>query len=317
MASDDTPQAEIRGALRWIVGLTDHYMLRNVVNALRLMLKERSVRIWFGIILAILVLGVIGPSITPYEHDERVYDDQGQMLINGEPSLAHPLGTTDTGYDVLSRVLVGARPTVITGALGGTIIIAIGGVIGITAGYVGGRTENILMRFTDLAYGIPLLPTALVVVGLLGIGFLTSIIVIGLIIWRGTARVLRSQVLQIKERPYVLAAKSTGASTPRIIVKHILPNVGTMVILFFALSVGYTILIQAGLAYLGVSDPATPAWGIMVRNAQTAGRMSASWWWSVPPGLLISITVMSTFMFGRGYENVAGSGNDDALVEAG
>lgn len=317
MASDVISQIGIRRVLRRIFGLKDHYMVRNVVNALRLMLRDRSVRIWFGIILCILALGILGPTLAPYQYNETQYSDDGSILINAEPSLEHPLGTTDVGYDVFSRILVGARPTVITGVLGGSIIIAIGGVIGITAGYVGGRTENFLMRFTDLAYGIPLLPTALVVVGLLGIGFLTSIIVIGLIIWRGTARVLRSQVLQIKERPYVLAAKSTGASTPRIIVKHVLPNVGTMVILFFALSVGYTILIQAGLAYLGVSDPATPAWGIMVRNAQTAGRMSASWWWSIPPGLLISITVMSTFMFGRGYENVAGSGQDEALVEAG
>ena len=300
-----------------LADLKNNYVIRNVGGALKVMLREGSVRFWFGVILFILLLGLIGPTIAPYEYDETQYDAQGNILINAPPSVAHPLGTTDTGYDVLSRVLYGARPTVITGALGGTIIILIGGTIGITAGFVGGRTENILMRFTDLAYGIPLLPTALVVVGLLGIGFISSIVVIGLIIWRGTARVLRSQVLQIKERPYVLAARATGASTPRIIVKHILPNVGTMVILFFALSVGYTILIQAGLAYLGVSDPTVPAWGIMVRNAQTAGRMSASWWWSIPPGILISITVMSTFMFGRGYENVAGSGNDDALVQAG
>jgi peptide/nickel transport system permease protein len=297
--------------------LKNHYLVRNIIGALKVMLRERSVRIWFGILLAILILGVIGPTIAPYGPDETQYNEEGEILFNEPPSSDHILGTTDEGKDVFSRILYGAQPTIITGLLGGTIIIFLGGMVGITAGYAGGRTDNILMRFTDLAYGVPLLPTALVVVALFGIGFISSIIVIGLIIWRGAARVLRSQVLQIKERPYILAAKATGASTPRIIFKHIIPNVGSMVILFFALSVGYTILIQAGLAYLGVSDPSVPSWGIMIRNAQNAGRISQSWWWSVPPGLLISLTVMSTFMFGRGYENVVSGENDEAVAQAG
>ena len=300
-----------------ISNIHDHFIVRNVTGAFRIMMRERSVRFWFSIILGILILGIIGPTIAPYQYNETQYSENGEIKFNEPPSLDHPLGTTDTGYDVLSRILYGARPTVITGLLGGGMIVLIGGVIGITAGYVGGRVENILMRFTDMAYGIPLLPFALVLVTFFGVGFISSIMVIGLIIWRGMARVLRSQVLQIKERPFILAAKATGASAPRIIGTHILPNVGTMAILFFALGVGYTILIQAGLAYLGVSDPSVPSWGIMVRNAQRAGRMSTSLWWSIPPGLLISLTVMSSFMFGRGYENVAGQAGDEALAEAG
>jgi peptide/nickel transport system permease protein len=301
----------------WLGSVKNHYVVRNVTGSLSFMLRDRSVRIWFGILVVILLLGAVGPMIAPYQFDETQYDNEGNILINAEPSVEHPLGTTNIGHDVLSRLLHGARPTVITGLLGGSIIILIGGTIGVTSGYVGGRTDNILMRFTDLVYGMPLLPTALVIVGLLGISFLMTILVIGLIIWRGTARVLRSQVLQIKERPYILAAKATGASTPRIIFKHVLPNVGPMVILFFSISVGYTILIQAGLAFIGVSDPTTPSWGIMLKNAQTAGRMSTSLWWSMPPGFLISLTVMSTFMFGRRYEAVAGIGDDQSIAQAG
>lgn len=301
-----------------VARVRQNHVVRNVTGALRLMLRDRSVRIWFSILLGILFMGIVGPIIAPYEPTETVMSAEGTILINAEPSISHPLGTTDTGYDIFSRLLYGARPTIITGALGGGLIVLLGGSVGITAGYVGGRTENVLMRFTDMAYGVPLIPFALVAVTFFGVGFFTSILVIGLIIWRGMARVLRSQVLQIKERPFVLAAKATGASTPRIIFKHILPNVGTMTILFFALGVGYTILLQAGLAYLGVSDPTVPSWGIMVRNAQNAGMVTEAWWWSVPPGLLISLTVMSTFMFGRSYETVSGStDSDSAMTQAG
>lgn len=317
MGTGMSPRLKTTELKRHLSKLTNHHFIRNVKGALKLMLRERHIRFWFILLLSIVILGIIGPTIAPYEPAETQYDEDGNILFTAPPSAEHPLGTTDKGHDVLSRVLYGARPTVITGAIGGGLVILIGGTVGITAGYVGGRTENVLMRITDLAYGIPLIPTALVIVGLLGVGFLSSILVIGLLVWRGSARVLRAQVLQIKERPYVMAARATGASTPRIIIKHILPNVGTMVILFFSLSIGTVIILQAGLAYLGVSNPTVPAWGNMIRNAQSAGRVSTAIWWSIPPGLLISLTVMASYMFGRGYENVAGSGDDEAMVQAG
>jgi peptide/nickel transport system permease protein len=191
--------------------------------------------------------------------------------------------------------------------------------VGITAGYVGGRVDDVLMRTTDVAYGVPLIPFAIVLVTLIGVGFIQSVVVIGLLLWRGSARVLRSQVLQIKERPFVLSAKAAGASRLRIVVKHILPNVATMAILFFTIGIGYSIILQAGLAFIGVSSPFVPSWGIMLRNAYNSGLMSTAWWWSLPPGLLIGLTVLSTFMFGRGYERVAGQTDesDGALVQGG
>lgn len=298
-------------------GLGDHYVVRNVVGALSLMIEDRSTAVYFGFLIVVLFAGIVGPSIAPYQYDESLYGEDGDLLRSEPPSLAHPLGTTDVGQDVLSRILYGARPTVITGLLGGSMIIGIGMTIGITAGYFGGRVDSILMRLTDIVYGVPLIPFAIVLIALFGVGFIPSIVVIGLLLWRGNARVLRSQVLQIKERPFVMAARSTGASDLRIIFKHILPNVASMAVLFFALGVGYTILIQASLAFIGVSNPFIPSWGVMVRNAYNSGLMSTAWWWSIPPGLLIAMTVLSTFMFGRGYENVAGQGDDEAFVQAG
>lgn len=309
MSTEDAPS--IAGMVR------DNYIIRNVSGALSLMLEDRSTAIYFLFLLFILSLGIFGPALAPYEYNEPIYTEDGDLLRTAPPSVDHPLGTTDTGLDVFSRILYGARPTVITGVLGGSLIIGIGLTIGVTAGYFGGWVDTLLMRLTDVVYGVPLIPFAIVLVALFGVGFLSSIVVIGLLLWRGNARVIRSQVLQIKERPFVLASQATGASTPRILLKHILPNVATMAVLFFSLGVGYTIILQASLAFIGVSNPFVPSWGIMVRNAYGSGLMAKAWWWSLTPGFLIAFTVLSTFMFGRGYENIAGQGDDEAFVQAG
>jgi len=116
---------------------------------------------------------------------------------------------------------------------------------------------------------------------------------------------LRSQVLQIKERPYIKAVKATGASTPRIVLYHIVPNIATMAVLFFSFGVGFAIVFQASLAFIGVADPFLPSWGVMVRNAYDSGRMADGWWWAMAPGLMISLTVLATFLLGRGYERVS------------
>jgi len=295
----------------------DNYVIRNVVGALSLMIEDRTTAAYFAFLVVVLILGLIGPSIAPYQYSESLYTEDDELKRSLAPSAEHPLGTTSTGQDVLSRILYGAQPTVITGLLGGSMIIGIGMTIGVTAGYFGGWVDTVLMRFTDVIYGVPLIPFAIVLIALFGVGFIESIVVIGLLLWRGNARVLRSQVLQIKERPFVVAARSTGASDLRIIFKHILPNIASMAVLFFALGVGYTIILQASLAFIGVSNPFIPSWGVMVRNAYNSGLMSTAWWWSVPPGLLIALTVLSTFMFGRGYENIAGEGDDEAFVQAG
>jgi len=302
---------------KWFRNLKrDNYVVRNLVDGLAIMLSDRSAKIYFTLIVFILVLGLIGPSIAPYQYDKTLRNEDGSVARLESPSLEHPLGTTDLGYDVLSRVLYGAQPTVISGLLGGALIITIGLTVGLTAGYLGGRGDNLLMRFTDLVYGVPLLPFAIVLAAFFGIGFIESILIIGLILWRGSARVIRAQTLQIKERPFILAAKAGGSSTPRILAKHILPNVASMAVLFFALGIGYTIIIQASLSFIGVTSPFVPSWGVIVRNAYKSGYMSSAWWWSVPPGLLIAFTVMATFMFGRTYERLSGQ-TDGSVAQMG
>jgi len=296
--------------------IRESYLIRNVLGGLRVMLRDRTTAFYFSILVSISVLGVVGPEIAPHGIEETHYAADGTIRQAEPPSLAHPLGTTFAGYDVLSRVLVGARPTVITGVLGGGLIVTIGTAIGLTAGYVGGRTESVLMRFTDFVYGVPLIPFGIVLITFLGVGFISSILVIGLILWRSAARVIRAQTLQVKEYPFVKVSRASGASTPRIIFKHILPNVAPMSIFFLAMGVGYAIMLQASLTFLGVANPFVPSWGVMIRNAFNAGYMSTAWWWSLTPGLLIGITVLSTFMFGRGYEDLIGAGDESTEMEA-
>lgn len=292
-----------------------------LVGGFRSILSEKTTRRYFVFLMFILLLGLFGPNIAPYEETARMRGGDGQLLRASAPSLDHPLGTTDGGYDVLSRVLIGARPTVLAGAIGGTMIISIGLTVGLVSGYIGGRVDSILMRITDLWYSIPMIPFALVLIALFGVGYYTATIVPGLILWRGSARVIRAQTLQIRERPFILAAKGTGASTPYMIYRHILPNVAPMAVLFFALGMGLTIVAMASLSFLGVTSPFMPSWGVIIRNAFNAGMISSAWWWSLPPGLLISSTVVSLFMFGRGYENITETGDfesgDEALTETG
>lgn len=282
------------------------------------LLRERSTRIAMVVVVFILFLGAFGPMIAPYDYDMRHRGADGSLLRAASPSLAHPLGTTDVGYDVLSRILYGAQSTVLAGLIGGFMIISIGMFVGLTAGYVGGAVDDALMRVTDVVYSIPLIPAALIMVTIIGTGFYQSVVVIGLVLWRGSARVLRSQTLQIRERPFILSARAAGASRPYIIVRHIMPNVIPMAFLFFALGTGYTIILQAGLAFLGVSDPSVPSWGIMIRNAYNSGMMTDAWWWAITPGLLIAISVLSLFVLGRGYEEIASDDSDEeAVVHAG
>lgn len=276
--------------------------LRNFIAGLKLILRERITQFAFAFILAILFLGIFGPWLAPYDPQLQHFATDGSLLRTAPPSLDHPLGTTLRGEDVLSQVLHGSRPTMIAGLLGGSIIITIGSIVGVTAGYVGGSVEGVLMRLTDTMYGIPLIPFAIVLAAFFGTGFYITITIIGVVLWRGSARVLRAQVLQIKERNFIRATEAIGAGRTHIVLKHIVPNILNMAVLFFALGIGYSIIYQANLAFLGITDPFTPSWGVIIRNAYQSGRVASAWWWSLPPGILISTTVLCTFLIGRGYE---------------
>lgn len=265
---------------------------------------NRIIELSLLFLLFIGFLALFGNAVMPYEYDEHHYTEDDQLLRMSPPSGEHLLGTNEQGQDVLSRVIYGAQPTLLTGLLGGTIIVSIGLTVGVTAGYYGGWVDEVLMRLVDVLYGIPFIPFAVVLLGFLGIGFWSTIFLIGLLLWRGNSRIFRSQVLQLKERSYVRSAKASGAGDIYIMVYHILPNMIGMVILFLALGIGTSILLAAGLAFLGFLNPFIPSWGVMIRNAYNSGFLVEAWWWSMPPGILISFTILATYLIGREYERL-------------
>lgn len=294
--------------------ISDQPYLRQLYSSLRKIFSDKSIWIYTVFLSLLLITAVFGPFIAPYDPSAPVYTESGEIKQLAPPSAEHLLGTTVRGNDVFSRLLVGVGPTVLVGLIGGTMIAGIGLVVGVTAGYVGGTVGNILMRITDFVYSVPVIPSAVVIISILGIGFYSSIFVLGLLLWRSSARVIRSQVLQIKNYPFIEATKATGASDTRIIVENILPNIAPMAIFFFAWGIGYTILVQSSLAFLGVTNPFVPSWGIMIRNVYNTGYIAEAWWWSIPPGLLISFTVLSTFMIGRKFEDLSNEGDNSGGV---
>ncbi|WP_440770643.1 ABC transporter permease [Natronorubrum sp. DTA28] len=239
------------------------------------------------------------PGIAPHDPGERAV---GGRLES--PSAAHPLGTTDMGRDVLSQVIAGTRVTLLVGSLAAFMAVFIGTNVGLVSAYFGGWVDDVLMRITDIVYGVPFLPFAIVLVAILGNSLVNIIVAIVLILWRSTARVIRSQVLSHKQRPYVESAQAIGAGHLRIMYRHILPNVLPLTFLYAAFAVGWAVIAEASLSFLGFGDPNMLSWGEMIYNVYTANAIREAWWWVFPPGICIMLFVMSVFFIGRTLEEV-------------
>jgi peptide/nickel transport system permease protein len=251
-----------------------------------------------------LVLAVIGPSIVPYEPYEEIVDEMGLVPDDKTPSREHWFGVTRFGYDVFSQTIVSARTAIIVGLISAVMVVFVGANLGLIAGYYGGWIDEIIMRITDIAYGIPFLPMAIVLMTLLGRGVSNVIIVVVALFWRTTTRVIRAQVLTIKERPFIDAARVAGAGNLRIIYQHIAPNVLPMAFLYVALAVGWAVIAEASISFLGFGDPDSVSWGQMIHYVFAAQMFRQAWWWFLPPGLCIVFLVMATFWIGLAYEKV-------------
>lgn len=256
-----------------------------------------------GMLILAVLAAVFAPAIAPYDPYAPVkitIED-----IYAAPGEAHLLGTDDAGKDVLSNFIYGSRVSLIVGFFASFISIFIGGLIGIVAGFYGGWTETILMRFTDIMLVIPDLPLAVVLVALTKPSLLNIIFVIGIIGWTGTARLVRSQTLSVKERKFVLRARAIGAGRPYIVRRHILPMVLPLMVANTVLVISLAILEESTLSFLGLSDPTVVSWGQMLNYAFTRGAMSAGAWWAlVPPGFGIVWVVLGCTLLGHGMEQV-------------
>lgn len=254
-------------------------------------------------LVSVVLMAVFAPAIAPYNPKEvvRVTIDD----IYAAPNAVHWLGTDDAGRDVLSNFIYGSRVSLIVGFFASFISIFIGSFVGIVAGFYGGRAENVLMRFTDIMLVIPDLPLAVVIVALTKPSLWNIIFVIGLLGWTGSARLVRSQTLAVKQRKFVLRARSIGAGNAHIIRYHIFPMVLPLIVVNTVLVISLAILNESTLSFLGLSDPTALSWGQMLNFAFTRGAMSARAWWAlVTPGLGIVWAVLACTLLGQGLEQV-------------
>jgi peptide/nickel transport system permease protein len=256
------------------------------------------------ILLFFIALAIFAPYIAPHDPMETLMNPDGTMARMQPPSLDFPFGTDRMGRDILSQVIIGSRVAVGVGVLCAIMVVIIGTNVGLIAGYFGGKVDDILMRITDIVYGIPFLPFAVILVALLDPGIFNIILAIVLITWRSTARVVRAQVLTIKERAFIEAAKVSGAGNFRIIYRHIMPNVLPLSFVYGALSMGWAILTEASVSFLGYGDPLLMSWGKIIFMCYVAQAIMVAWWWVLAPGLAIILLVLSGFFIGRAYEEI-------------
>jgi peptide/nickel transport system permease protein len=220
------------------------------------------------------------------------------------PSWQHPLGTNDLGQDLFAQLLHGARVSLTIGVLAAVLAIGLGIAVALLAGYLGGTVDAALMRLVDLTLAFPFIPLVLVVATFLGRGLSTTVLVIGAVIWAQPARVLRSHVLKVLEFGHVHAAQGMGASTPRILLRHLLPRMAPLAAAQFVRAANIAISIEAALSFLGLGDPARMSWGSMLfyANAHNAILTEAWRWWILPPGLGLTVTVLGFAFVGYAFE---------------
>ena len=243
------------------------------------------------------------PLIDPMYHPMTGVDPQ--ISHSTGPSWRHWLGTDFIGRDILCQLLAGARIAFMVGISAAFMSIFLGTVIGMIAGYAGKFADTLLMRLADMIMVMPTLLVVLILSSLFGqLNIWTIVLLIALFRWPGVSRVIRAQTLSLKERPFIEAAKVTGASHFRIIFRHIMPNVLPLSLLYMTFRVTSAIIIEAALAFLGFGDPSTVSWGMMLQWVWKTGHMFQAPYWLLPPGICISLLTLSFYMLGRAMEEV-------------
>ena len=250
-----------------------------------------------GVLALFLFLTLFGALLAPYD------PLASSTEVLQPPSSAHLLGTTEAGSDVLSQVMVGARVSIVVGFAAAVISALLGAAVGLIGGYFGGWTDRIFDSFENWFLVIPTLPLMVVIARLLDPSLTVLILVIGLTSWAGTGRIVRSQVLTLKERAFVERAQALGASDWYIIRTHILPNTLPLIFANTVLIVAVAILAEAGLAFLGLGDPNSISWGTMLEAGFESSAPSAgAWWYVIPPGLCITLLVLAVAILGYLFE---------------
>ena len=243
-----------------------------------------------SILILFLSIALFAPLIAPYDPRETGSPYQ-------PPNTEHRLGTNDIGQDILSELIYATRVSLAIGFMAGSISIIIGATLGMLAGYYRGRIEELVMAISDVVLLVPGLPLMIILAAYLSPSMWNIIFVVGLLWWCSTTRVVHSRVLQLREMPFVEAARSLGAGDGYIILHHILINCKEIIQAKFALAVASAMLTEASLSFLGLGDPLNLSWGEMIHFAFSRGGFANDmWWWYLPPGLMICASVLGFVM---------------------
>jgi peptide/nickel transport system permease protein len=266
---------------------------------LRRVLRDQPQALVGAVVLGVvIVIALLAPYIAPYGEHEKVGD------VFEAPSADHWLGLDDGGFDMVTLLMWGARISLVVGFAAALVAMVIGGLVGILSGYFGGRTDTVLMRITDYFLVIPDIPLMIVVAAIWGRSLTGIILIIGVIYWTSTARLVRSQVKSLRERVYVRRAHALGASNTRIVLRHVLPQVAPLLVANTVLMVAYAIFAETALAFLGLGDPSLTSWGLLIENAFDRNAMTIGAWWAiVPPGVCVAVVILACTMIGSALED--------------
>jgi peptide/nickel transport system permease protein len=252
-----------------------------------------------GIIFCLLVAALLAPWIAPYDPYE--IDPPNRLK---SPSAIHWFGTDTAGRDILSRIVFGTRVSIRIGATVVCLAVISGSLLGLFSGYLGGGFDDVMMRITDVFFSVPYLILAMAITAALGPGLLNAMLSLSLVWWPIYARLIRGQVIQLREAPYVEAARASGATPRRIIFRHILPNALTPIIVQASLDFGNAIMYAAALSFIGLgAQPPTPEWGAMISLARD--YLQNNWWFATFPGLAILVTVIGFNLLGDGIRDLS------------
>ena len=255
---------------------------------------------WVGsILLALMLIFAVFPNlVAPYDSTERV------ALPLQRPGPDHILGTNDLGQDLLSELIAGTRASLFTGVIVAVLSVTLGTIAGLASGYLGGWTDSVLMRLTDLILVLPFLPLVILISVYLGPSQRNIILVLAIFFWAGPARLIRARVLSTRTDTYIEAARALGANPLQIMIRHLWSSVRPLVLVQVVLVASASILAESSLSFLGLGDPSGKSWGTMLYFARASGAfLSNAWkWWVLPTGLMITLTVLSLGLIGYSLE---------------
>ena len=265
----------------------------------RMLAAHGGGRVGGALVALVVFAGVFAPWLSHHDPYVIAMDDALRA-----PGVSHPFGTDAFGRDVATRVMYGARFSLQVGVVSRFVALVIGTILGLLAGYYGGRTDRWIMRLADVTLAYPWLLLLIAVMAAVGPSKLALFIAIGVVGWAGVARLVRAQVLTIREREYVLAIRSLGASNAAVIVRHVLPNVLTPVIVIFSMGLGASIMAESSLSFLGLgAQPPTASWGSMISGGIDYLRVAP--WLSLAPGIVVTVTVLGFNLLGDALRDVS------------